>query len=596
MPKIFSTITDIILTENTFKDIYKDKDVHKCIQAFEIENDSISKLYSIRLFIDAKKTSLTEANLKNALKKFVQFKIEYIIDKKKKYKYFSGIIDEIKFLGFKDKKLPYQYEIVLRPYLYLLTKNISRRSWINKNTKDIISIILNNYINHYKIEKLEVKFQFISKQKGDDSYLKYKNKIQYDISDYDLICQLMQDDTLNYLIEQTPTGQNIIFTDEIEDYFNKKKEDHEFNMEVNEPSLLENNENQEHVQFFGYTHSIKSDIDYVSTSFIDSRNYGTTINSHDGTKKNAPFQYEFFPNLQKSSTLLTSSTAWSKNLKRRKNSNNDHITFTEKRHVLKVGDLLNFVQTKNSSNKTPLNLSKYIISSIKHIYARSDNPDEFNLSNVNNNLLNLNCNYCAEIVAYPIDKKYQEDFSEIKNNIPGVITAKIYGKSPDKPLIETDKAGILLGVSFHHWQTDDKQLQCSTYSWARLSQPWASKEYGSIFIPSPDDEVVLSFEGGDPDLPIIIGSLYNNLNKIGVDLTKEEDKNKRGFIFGEKQIFIITSKEDKKSFVSLNKENFKINTKNAEINASDNTKIVSESSIEVNKNEVKINKLNVKKV
>lgn len=45
--------------------------------------------------------------------------------------------------------------------------------------------------------------------------------------------------------------------------------------------------------------------------------------------------------------------------------------------------------------------------------------------------------------------------------------------------------------------------------WARLATMMAGAGRGSWFIPDPDDEVLLSFAGGDPRLPFVIGMLWN---------------------------------------------------------------------------------------
>jgi type VI secretion system secreted protein VgrG len=60
-----------------------------------------------------------------------------------------------------------------------------------------------------------------------------------------------------------------------------------------------------------------------------------------------------------------------------------------------------------------------------------------------------------------------------------------------------------------HWdrlgKVDDKS-SC----WIRVAQPWAGSKWGAIFIPRIGQEVVVDFLEGDPDQPIIIGSVYNN--------------------------------------------------------------------------------------
>ena len=46
-------------------------------------------------------------------------------------------------------------------------------------------------------------------------------------------------------------------------------------------------------------------------------------------------------------------------------------------------------------------------------------------------------------------------------------------------------------------------------AWARMATMMAGDHRGSWFIPDVDDEVLLAFEGGDPDQPYILGMLWN---------------------------------------------------------------------------------------
>jgi len=73
--------------------------------------------------------------------------------------------------------------------------------------------------------------------------------------------------------------------------------------------------------------------------------------------------------------------------------------------------------------------------------------------------------------------------------------------------------------------------------WARLGSPWASKRYGSFFIPDINDEVILGFFNNDPCSPVILGSLYSSNYIPPYELTK--DNFIRGIVTkeGMKQIF-----------------------------------------------------------
>src|SRR5687768_10526239 len=56
------------------------------------------------------------------------------------------------------------------------------------------------------------------------------------------------------------------------------------------------------------------------------------------------------------------------------------------------------------------------------------------------------------------------------------------------------------------WSPDS---QSAYEAWARLATLMAGNNRGSWFIPDPQDEVLVSFEAGDPRRPYVIGALWN---------------------------------------------------------------------------------------
>jgi len=52
---------------------------------------------------------------------------------------------------------------------------------------------------------------------------------------------------------------------------------------------------------------------------------------------------------------------------------------------------------------------------------------------------------------------------------------------------------------------DNEKSSC----WIRVSQPWAGKNWGAMWIPRIGQEVIVSFLEGDPDRPLITGRVYN---------------------------------------------------------------------------------------
>jgi type VI secretion system secreted protein VgrG len=62
-----------------------------------------------------------------------------------------------------------------------------------------------------------------------------------------------------------------------------------------------------------------------------------------------------------------------------------------------------------------------------------------------------------------------------------------------------------------HWDRSPV-LDHTSSCWVRVSYPWAGNNYGSISIPRVGSEVIVDFENGDPDRPIVTGRVYNAQN------------------------------------------------------------------------------------
>ncbi len=88
--------------------------------------------------------------------------------------------------------------------------------------------------------------------------------------------------------------------------------------------------------------------------------------------------------------------------------------------------------------------------------------------------------------------------------IYGTQTAVVTGPSGEE--IYCDKYGRVK-VQFH-WDRRGT-LNENTSCWIRVAQPWAGKSWGTMVIPRIGQEVVISFLEGDPDRPLITGSVYN---------------------------------------------------------------------------------------
>ncbi|MEA2463430.1 MAG: type secretion system secreted protein VgrG, partial [Acidobacteriota bacterium] len=112
--------------------------------------------------------------------------------------------------------------------------------------------------------------------------------------------------------------------------------------------------------------------------------------------------------------------------------------------------------------------------------------------------------YTNSFEAVPADAIIRPRRVTPKPVIPGTQTAIVVGKSGEE--IWTDKYGRVK-VQFHWDQLgkNDENSSC----WIRVAHGWAGKAWGQMFLQRIVQEVVVSFLEGNPDRPLITGSVYN---------------------------------------------------------------------------------------
>lgn len=91
-----------------------------------------------------------------------------------------------------------------------------------------------------------------------------------------------------------------------------------------------------------------------------------------------------------------------------------------------------------------------------------------------------------------------------KPYVRGLQSAVVTG--PPGQEIHTDEYGRIK-VRFH-WDRGGQQNGSSS-CWLRTSQSWSGNGWGMVSLPRIGDEVLVDFINGDPDWPIVVGSVNN---------------------------------------------------------------------------------------
>ena len=112
--------------------------------------------------------------------------------------------------------------------------------------------------------------------------------------------------------------------------------------------------------------------------------------------------------------------------------------------------------------------------------------------------------YTNEFVAIPYSVPFRPLRLTARPVVRGPETGVVVGPKGEE--IFVDQYGRVK-VQFH-WDRQGKKDENSS-GWIRVAQPWAGKQWGTLFIPRVGDEVLVEFLHGDLHRPVVIGSLYN---------------------------------------------------------------------------------------
>lgn len=152
-------------------------------------------------------------------------------------------------------------------------------------------------------------------------------------------------------------------------------------------------------------------------------------------------------------------------------------------------------------------------------------PLPFDLDSRSLAIIAVNCSYesnsyqCS-IQARPSDLPWSPPRTVSKPRIVGPQTAFVVGASGEE--VVTEEVGRIK-VQFH-WDKVFPGEEGETSCWIRVAQAHAGADHGTYFVPKVGDEVVVAFEEGDPDRPLVIGSVYNADHEFPLDIGDQDQR------------------------------------------------------------------------
>jgi type VI secretion system secreted protein VgrG len=388
---------------------------------------------------------------------------------------FHGILVEAEWLGLKDHL--HNYRLIARPWLWLLTRTSDCRIFQDMKAPDII--------------------QKVFKDRGFDDFRPSLNEsyptleycVQYRETDFEFVSRLMEQHGIYYYFEYSAEKHTLVLADSKSSHTDKQDVSYVKYGQTPGPQ-------HEHLMFWSSKRRFRTgqiefnDYDDMHpSSDLKSKAKGSArYNKSDMELYDYPAKFKKRPDGEKYAKIqLESEQA----LDQRRYATGD------------AGSLFPGKRMNLKEHPTSIENDEYLV-----VHASHSIHNQPYRSVVGEGLEDI---YSGSYELQPSKRPYRSPIVTPTPLINGIQTAKVVGKEGEE--IDVDEHGRILVEFF--WVRPDKDTNKKKPSCrVRVAQIWSGKQWGGQTIPRIGMEAVVEFLEGDPDRPLVIGTVYNGEYKV----------------------------------------------------------------------------------
>lgn len=367
--------------------------------------------------------------------------------------------------------------LVLRPWLWLLTRRADTRIFQNKNAQEILNAVFGPYVH-------AVRFNVTG------SLPTYEYCVQYRESDFNFVSRLMEQEGLYYFFEHTDAQHTMVIVDAMSAHTPYEGSGTVLFAEQAYGAMTEEYLSEWRGSLEVHTGKVTLD-DYNFTTPDTSLSASVTA---DGTGADTALEHYDPPGDYQAASAGS----------RYAGLRLDELGAAARRKIgsggvrtLAAGHRIHLSgHPRNAENAEYVLLSTRIDAG--YTDQQSGQGDHW-----------FRCSFTA------LDARtvYRPPRITPKPTVPGPQTAVVVGPSGEE--IYTDEYGrVKLQFHWDRLGQNDENSSC----WVRVSSPSAGKGFGMVALPRIGQEVVVDFIEGDPDRPLVTGSVYNATQVVPYEL------------------------------------------------------------------------------
>jgi type VI secretion system secreted protein VgrG len=390
-------------------------------------------------------------------------------------RYFNGVVAEFAHTGYSSRY--HEYRAVLRPAFWLLSQRADCRVFQKKSTPDIFADVCGHGLSIAHRLDLSGK------------YAPWEYRVQYHESDFDFLSRLLEHEGIYYYFEHSRGKHEIVLVDDV----GKLKEVPGYKeVPYYPPSTTAAQRERDHLQSWETWESFQPAA-FASAEYNFETPAAQVRAASPVAKRKDASKYEVFEYPANANPLNSQGVERLAKLR------------AERFHAAQAvarsrGDAAGLgagrLFTLKNHPRRDFN-KRYLVLSA-HIEISSD------AGQTGGEADGSGPQFSVGIEAVDAAAPYRPERVTQKPRIQGTQTARVVGPSGKE--IWTDKYGrVKVQFPWDRAATDDGNSSC----WVRVAQSWAGKNWGAQFVPRTGQEVIVSFLEGDPDRPIVIGSVFN---------------------------------------------------------------------------------------
>ena len=416
------------------------------------------------------------------------------------------------------------YSATLSPYLWFLTRNQDCRIFQEQTAVEIIEKIL----NESGCENYALRFE--------SNFRRREYTVQYRESDFNFISRLMEEEGIYYFFEHSENYHTVVLCDGYRSHKTIPAYSSGIAYRPKDGSAVIKEDvitHWKHRRLIQSGSVVLNDYNFKKPKAYIQNNYASP-ESH--SKADAEI-YDYPGNFSSEDE----GAQYARIRQEQHACRHAVIKGKSSARSLSAGGLISLREHPRDDQNT-----EYLITKVTH----EGNQDAFGSSSEGGKRFLYN----NKFQVLPSKTTYRSARKSKKAIVDGPQNAVVVG--PSKEDIHCDEFGrVKVQFPWDRYGESDENSSC----WIRVSQNWAGRKWGAMYIPRIGQEVVVDFFEGDPDKPLITGRVYNAdqmppydlpENKYVSGIKTKTSKNGSGFneitmndTEGEEQIFMHAEKQ-----------------------------------------------------